>query len=632
MEIMSSHQTNLTSSLNTHEAKGLLRFMTCGSVDDGKSTLIGRLLFESHMIYDDQLSALVSDSRKFGTTGDQLDFALLVDGLAAEREQGITIDVAYRFFSTEKRKFIVADTPGHIQYTRNMATGASTAELAIVIIDARKGILTQTRRHSFIVSMLGVKHVILAVNKMDLINYDKTIYEDIKKSYAAFAKSLGITTIQAIPISALQGDNIVNLSSLTPWYRGPTVLQFLEKVECQPQAENNFFRMSIQWVNRPHMDFRGFAGRIASGILRPSDRVKVLPGGQESTIDRIVTFDGDLNVAVAGQSITCTLTDEIDVSRGDVLVLANAPCEVADQFNTQLLWMSETPMVAGRQYFIKIGSKTALCTPNQPKYCIDVNSGVTLATKELALNEIGVCDIALNSPIAFEPYKINRELGGFILIDRLTNDTVALGLINFALYRSLNVQHQNLLVSQEMRAAIKMQKPMVLWLTGLSGSGKSSIANLVERELNALGKHTILLDGDNIRRGLNRDLGFTETARAENIRRTAEVAKLMIEAGLITLVSFISPFAAERAMARELVGSEQFMEIFIDTPLEVAEARDVKGLYKKARAGEIQNFTGIDSRYEIPQSPDLRLDTVKNTPTEAAALIIEMLRSRGVVN
>ncbi|WP_133128111.1 sulfate adenylyltransferase subunit CysN [Legionella nagasakiensis] len=619
---------DFTAYLNAHENKSLLRFITCGSVDDGKSTLIGRLLYESHMIYDDQLAALATDSKKFGSTEDGLDFALLVDGLASEREQGITIDVAYRFFSTDKRKFIVADTPGHEQYTRNMATGASTAELAVMMIDARKGVLTQTRRHSFIVSMLGVKHVILAINKMDLVHYDETIYQQITTEYEAFAQTLGMTTIQAIPVSALKGDNIVARSAHTPWYQGSTLMQYLEEVVIERARESLPFRMAVQWVNRPNLDFRGFTGRIASGTVCPGDRIKLLPSGKETKIARIVTYDGDLDKAICGQSITVTLTEEIDVSRGDVLVAAIDPCEVADQFETKLLWLDEQPMVAGRQYLLKTGAATALCTPSKPKFRIDVNTMEHLAAKELALNEIGCCDIALDRPIAFEPYEHNHELGGFILIDRMTNATVAAGLIHFALRRSTNVHQQNLLVDKSMRSAIKHQTPLVLWFTGLSGAGKSTIANLVEHQLNALGKHTMLLDGDNIRHGLNRDLGFTETDRAENIRRIAEVAKLMSEAGLITLVSFISPFAAERNMARHLIGDDQFLEIFVDAPLEVAEARDVKGLYKKAKAGKIKNFTGIGSRYEIPESPDLTIDTVNLTPLEAASQVLELLKSK----
>lgn len=618
--------------LNTQEMTGLLRFITCGSVDDGKSTLIGRLLYESHMIYDDQLNALASDSKKYGTTGNDLDFALLVDGLSSEREQGITIDVAYRYFATCKRKFIVADTPGHEQYTRNMATGASTAALAIVMIDARKGVLPQTRRHSLIVSMLGVKHIVLAVNKMDLVNYDKKIFDKIDTDYRTFAQSLAISTIHTIPISALQGDNVVTSSPHTLWYNGSPLLEYLEEVVCDTKGEEKPFRMPIQWVNRPNLDFRGYSGHIVSGTIIPGDRVKILPGGKETIIDRLVTFDGDLSIATEGQSITCTFKDEIDASRGDVLVKAEMLCDIADQFETKILWMSETPMIAGRQYVIKIGTTMTLCTPSKPKYRIDVNTMEHLAAKELLLNEIGVCDIALNKAVVFETYEKNRELGGFILIDRLTNNTVAAGLINFALRRSTNVYKQELLVDKSIRSAIKLQTPCVLWLTGLSGSGKSTIANLIESELSTLGKHTMLLDGDNIRHGLNRDLGFTESDRAENIRRIAEVAKLMVEAGLITIVSFISPFAVEREMARELIGAEQFMEIFIDAPLEVVESRDVKGLYKKARAGEIMNFTGIGSRYDTPQKPDLRLDTGKMTPQEAIKDFLQFLRVRGVID
>ncbi|AHE65659.1 sulfate adenylyltransferase subunit CysN [Legionella oakridgensis] len=617
---------DFTAYLNAHETKSLLRFITCGSVDDGKSTLIGRLLYESHMIYDDQLAALASDSKKFGTTGEGLDFALLVDGLASEREQGITIDVAYRFFSTAKRKFIVADTPGHEQYTRNMATGASTAELAVVMIDARKGVLTQTKRHSFIVSMLGVKNIILAINKMDLVAYDPGIYAQITDEYQAFAQKLGITTIQAIPVSALKGDNIIQPSMHTPWYQGPTLMQHLEDVAIETTYEDFPFRMAVQWINRPNLDFRGFTGRISSGTVCPGDRIKLLPSGKETEIARIVTYDGDLDKAFPGQSVTFTLNDEVDVSRGDVFAAASAPCEIADQFETKLLWMDEQPMIAGRQYLLKTGTKTALCTPSKPKFRLDINTMEHLAAKELTLNEIGCCDIALDRPIAFEPYEINRELGGFILIDRMSNATVAAGLIHFALRRSTNVHPQNLLVDKTMRSDIKHQKPMVLWFTGLSGAGKSTIANLVERQLNALGKHTMLLDGDNIRHGLNRDLGFTEADRAENIRRIAEVAKLMTEAGLITLVSFISPFAAERDMARCLIGNDQFLEIFVDAPLQVVEARDVKGLYKKAKAGKIKNFTGVDSRYEIPETPDLVINTVNLSPPEAAEQVLKLLK------
>lgn len=619
---------DFTAYLNTLENKSLLRFITCGSVDDGKSTLIGRMLYESHMIYEDQLASLASDSKRYGTTGEEMDFALLVDGLASEREQGITIDVAYRFFSTDQRKFIVADTPGHEQYTRNMATGASTAELAIVMVDARKGILTQTRRHSFIVSMLGVKHIVLAVNKMDLLDYDQAVFERIRNEYLQFAESIGIQSIQAIPVSALKGDNIVNPSLHTSWYKGPVLIQYLEEIKLDSTCQDKPFRMSVQWVNRPHADFRGFSGRISSGKIAVGDPVLLLPGGKKTEITRIISYDGKLEQAEAGQSITLQLKDEIDISRGDVIACCKNPCQVADQFETKILWMSEQPMISGRQYMIKTGASSALCTLSKPKYRIDVNNLQHLAAKELTLNEIGCCHIAIDRNIAFEPYELNRELGSFILIDRISNETVAAGLIQFALRRSTNVHEQNLLVNQEMRSSIKGQKPLVVWLTGLSGAGKSTIANLVEHELNALGKHTILLDGDNIRHGLNRDLGFTASDRAENIRRIAEVAKLMTEAGLITLVSFISPFAAERKMARELIGEQQFLEVFVDAPLDIVQDRDVKGLYQKAQSGEIKNLTGVGSPYEAPACPDLTLNTVELTANEAAAKLLQLIKEK----
>lgn len=617
---------DFTAYLNAQDQKSMLRFITCGSVDDGKSTLIGRLLYEAHLLYDDHLSALASDSKKFGTTGEELDFALLVDGLAAEREQGITIDVAHCFFSTNKRKFIVADTPGHEQYTRNMATGASTADLAIVMVDARKGLLTQTRRHSFIVSLLGVRNIVLAINKMDLMNYQQDVFNKIYDDYKELAQTLGLNQLHAIPVSALKGDNIVETSMHMSWYQGPPLLQYLEEITVSSNNEEEPLRMSVQWVNRPNLDFRGFAGRINTGTLRPGDKIKILPSGKESTVKRLVSWDGDLSLARPGQSITCTLRDEIDVSRGDVFTAANNPCEVADQFETTLLWMSEQAMVGARQYLFKMSTTTTLCSPGKPKFRIDVNTMQHLAAKELQLNEIGCCEIALDRPIPFEPYAKNRELGGFILIDRITNETVGAGFINFALRRSTNVHRQDLLVAPEMRAAIKLQKPVVLWLTGLSGAGKSTIANLVERELNTQGKHTMLLDGDNVRHGLNRDLGFTETDRAENIRRVAEVAKLMSEAGLITLVSFISPYSAEREMAKRIIGEAQFLEIFIDAPLAVVESRDVKGLYQKARAGEIKNLTGIGSPYEIPASPDLTVNTVDLNAESSAKLVLELLK------
>ncbi|KTD20667.1 sulfate adenylyltransferase subunit CysN [Legionella londiniensis] len=625
MKQSSIAHTDFTSYLNAHDQKDILRFITCGSVDDGKSTLIGRLLYESQLIYDDQLKALASDSKKYGTTGEELDFALLVDGLASEREQGITIDVAYRFFSTDKRKFIVADTPGHEQYTRNMATGASTASLAVLMIDARKGILTQTRRHSFIVAMLGVKNIVLAINKMDLVDYDKALFEQIKTDYCVFAETLGIKEIQAIPISALKGDNIIALSPNMPWYQESSLLNYLENVQIENNFDDDSFRMPVQWVNRPNPDFRGFSGRISSGQIRPGDTVRILPGNQKTTIDRLITYEGELTKAIAGQSITCTLHDELDISRGNVLVSAQDPCEVADQFAARILWMAEKPMISGRQYVFKSHTVTALCTPGKPKHRINVNTLEKIAARELTLNEIGDCDLALDRAIAFEPYSKNRELGSFIMIDRFTNETVAAGLIHFALRRSTNVHQQPLLVDKNQRALIKNQKPAVLWFTGLSGAGKSTIANLVEAKLNAAGKHTMLLDGDNIRHGLNRDLDFTEAGRAENIRRIAEVAKLMTEAGLITLVSFISPFKAEREMARRLIGDKHFLEIFVHTPLAIAEGRDVKGLYKKARAGIIKNFTGIGSPYEEPVSPALKLTTTEMTPEEAATKVMHLL-------
>lgn len=631
MHINQIEKNDFTDYLNAYDQNDLLRFIICGSVDDGKSTLIGRLLFESKLIYDDQLKLLTDDSKKYGTTGDNLDFALLVDGLSSEREQGITIDVAYRFFSTEKRKFIAADTPGHEQYTRNMATGASTAEVALVMVDAKKGISTQTWRHSFIVNMLGIKKMILVINKMDLVGYDPAVYERIKEEYLQFSQPFKTHFFQAIPVSALQGDGITTSSCNMPWYCGPTLMQCLEEMPIEQEIENKFFRMPVQWVNRPNSDFRGFSGRICAGTIKPGELVKVLPGGQESIVSRIVTYDSNLKEARSGQSITLTLEDEIDVSRGDMLVSAQTPCEVADQFTARILWLAEKPMISGRQYWFKSNTNTGLCTPSKPKYLIDINTLNHLATKELSLNEIGDCEISLDKPIPFEPYHQNRELGSFILIDRITNATVGAGFIHYALRRSTNVHAQKLLVNKEKRASIKEQKPIVLWFTGLSGAGKSTIANLVEQLLNLQGKHSMLLDGDNMRQGLNHDLDFTEAGRAENIRRIAEVAKLMTDAGLITLVSCISPFFAERDMARRLIGSEQFIEIFVDVSLTIAEARDVKGLYKKARMGEIQNFTGIGSPYEIPQNPDLHLDTTRKSPQESANRVLTFLREKEII-
>jgi len=621
--------TDIVGYLQAHENKGLLRFLTCGSVDDGKSTLIGRLLYESKLIFEDQLAALVADSKKIGTQGDRIDFALLVDGLAAEREQGITIDVAYRFFSTEKRKFIVADTPGHEQYTRNMATGASTADLAVVMIDARKGVLTQTRRHSFIVSMLGVKHVVLCINKMDLMDYAQNVYNAIDEDYRTFAASLGIENVVTIPVSALEGDNVTEHSERMPWYNGPTLMDHLETVDVESDEQSKPFRMPVQWVNRPNLDFRGFCGQIASGTVRPGDRIKALPSGRESAVARIISYDGDLEQAVAGQSVTLTLADEIDISRGDVIAAAGAPPEVADQFEARLLWMSQNHMLPGRPYIMKIGARTVTCTPASPKYKVNVNTLEELAARTLELNEIGVCNLSLDRDIAFDAYQENRDTGGFILIDRMTNETVGMGLLNFALRRASNIHRQAMKIDKPARAEQKHQKPAILWFTGLSGSGKSTIADIVSQKLHGLNRHTATLDGDNVRHGLNRDLGFTDVDRVENIRRIAEVSKLMVDAGLIVLTSFISPFRAERHMARSIVEDGEFIEVFVDTPLEVAERRDVKGLYKRARLGEIKNFTGIDSPYEPPRAAEIVVDTTKLSAEQAAEQIVGWLDERG---
>ena len=625
-----AHQSDLIADdieayLTAHEHKSLLRFLTCGSVDDGKSTLIGRLLYDSKMIFEDQLAALEADSKKVGTQGGEIDFALLVDGLAAEREQGITIDVAYRFFSTDKRKFIVADTPGHEQYTRNMVTGASTADAAIILIDARKGVLTQTRRHSYLVSLLGIRHIILAINKMDLVGWDQAIYEAILAEYREFAAQIGIKDFAAIPMSALRGDNITTASDAAPWYDGPPLINLLEDLPVEDDLREKPFRMPVQWVNRPDLDFRGFAGFIASGSVSPGDRVKVLPSGRESVVDRIVTSKTDLDRAVAGQSVTLTLRDEIDISRGDVLAQADNPPAVADQFEATIVWMDDEAMLPGRPYLMKLGARTVGASISEPKHKINVNTLEKLAAKRLELNEIGVCNLSLDAPVAFDAYVDNRELGGFILIDRLSNRTVAAGMLHFALRRSQNVHWQALDVDKASRASLMGQQGRVVWLTGLSGSGKSTIANLVEKKLLADGRHTYLLDGDNVRHGLNKDLGFTDADRVENIRRVAEVAKLMVDAGLIVLVSFISPFRAERQMARDLMAPGEFIEVYVDTPLEVAEARDVKGLYKKARAGELKNFTGIDSPYEAPEAAEIVVDTTAMSPADAAERITEWL-------
>jgi bifunctional enzyme CysN/CysC len=612
--------------LEVHQHKTMLRFITCGSVDDGKSTLIGRLLYDSKMIFEDQLAALESDSKKVGTQGQQIDFALLVDGLAAEREQGITIDVAYRFFATEKRKFIVADCPGHEQYTRNMVTGASTADLAVILIDARKGVLTQTRRHSFLAKQIGIRHIVLAVNKMDLVDYDQSTFDRIVADYRDFAKQIGIDKFTAIPISGLAGDNITTRSENTSWYTGPVLLEHLETVDLGlDEGAAGAFRLPVQWVNRPNLDFRGFAGQIASGKVKPGDAIRVIPSGKTSTISRIVTFDGDLDEAAAGQSITVTFADEIDCSRGDVICAADDPAEAADQFEATIVWMADEEMLPGRNYIMKIGTQTVSAAVQHPKFRIDVNTMEHLAAKTLGLNDIGVCEVSTDKRVVFAPYVENKDMGGFILIDRMTNATVAAGTIHFALRRAQNVHWQSIDVSREAHAAIKNQRPRVLWFTGLSGSGKSTIANLVEQKLHALGKHTFILDGDNVRHGLNKDLGFTDADRVENIRRIGEVARLMTDAGLIVLTSFISPFRAERQLARSMMEDGEFVEIYINTPLDVAESRDVKGLYKKARSGELKNFTGIDSPYEPPENPEIVIDTTAMTPEQAAELIVDQV-------
>ncbi|MHB8913104.1 MAG: sulfate adenylyltransferase subunit CysN [Lysobacter sp.] len=616
--------------LQKHESKGLLRFITCGSVDDGKSTLIGRLLHDSKGLFADQLAALASDSRRHGTQGEGIDYALLLDGLAAEREQGITIDVAYRFFSTDKRKFIVADCPGHEQYTRNMATGASTADLAVVLVDARKGLLTQTRRHSYIVSLLGIRHVVLAVNKMDLVDHDRAVFDAIVEGYRELAAQLGIAQVTAIPLSALNGDNLSRRSAAMPWYAGPTLLEHLETVDIGGDGLDVGFRLPVQWVSRPDRtdadrNFRGFAGTVAAGAVRPGDEIMALPSGRRSTVARIVTADGDLDVARAGQAITLTLADEVDVSRGDVIASAQRPPQVADQFAAHLLWMGEHALLPGRPYWLKLGTRTVSATVTEIKHKIDVDTQEHLAAKHLELNEVAYCNLHLDQPIVFEAYRDNRELGAFILIDRQSNATVAAGTLDFALRRAGNIHWQHLDVDKAARARSKAQVPRCLWFTGLSGAGKSAIANQVDKRLYALGHHTFILDGDNVRHGLSKDLGFTDEDRVENIRRVAEVAKLMVDAGLIVLVSFISPFRAERRMARELFDDGEFVEVFVATPLAVAEQRDAKGLYAKARAGQIPNFTGIDSPYEVPEAAELRLDTVAESAEVLAEQVVAYL-------
>jgi bifunctional enzyme CysN/CysC len=617
--------------LHATNPRGLLRFLTCGSVDDGKSTLIGRLLYDCKLLYEDQLVALAKDTARFGTTGDEFDMALLVDGLQAEREQGITIDVAYRFFNTDRRKFIVADTPGHEQYTRNMATGASTADLAVLLVDARKGLLTQTRRHSYIVSLLGIRHVVLAVNKMDAVGWSQLAFDEIAKQYQAFASQLGIPEVTGIPVSALAGDNVTRRSENMPWYAGPTLLHHLETVEVAADAASRPFRMPVQWVNRPNQDFRGFSGTVAGGILRPGDRIVSLPSGRTTKVARIVTQDGDLSRAGAGDAITLTLADEIDASRGDVLAADDARPALAEQFAAHIVWMSESQMLPGRSYLLASGASQVGAQVTELKHKINVNTLEHVAAKHLDLNEVGFCNIALDRAIAFDPYVENREMGSFILIDRITNATVACGMIRFALRRASNIHWQPLKVGKAARAALKGQKPCVLWFTGLSGAGKSTIADLVEQSLHQKGRHTILLDGDNVRHGLNRDLGFTDEDRVENIRRIAEVAKLMTQAGLIVIVSFISPFRSERRMARDLFEAGEFLEIHVDTPLEVCEARDPKGLYKLARSGKLPNMTGIGSPYEPPEHPELVLEAASESPRALADQVIAMLQQQSFV-
>ena len=628
MTLLTQPQLSLDDVLMRHERADLLRFITCGSVDDGKSTLIGRLLHDSKRLLNDQLTALDRDSRRHGTAGEKLDFALLLDGLAAEREQGITIDVAYRYFSTDRRKFIVADCPGHAQYTRNMATGASTADAAIVLVDARKGLLTQTRRHSWILALMGVRHVVLAVNKMDLVAYDQGVFDDIVTAYRALAKELGLPSVHAVPICARDGDNLTAQSAATPWYQGPSLLSLLETLPLPSAAFAAPLRFPVQWVNRPHQDFRGFAGTLVSGQVRAGDEIVVLPSGRRAQIDRIVTADGDRDWATAGEAVTLTLDRELDVSRGDVIAAAQQPCEVSDQFSAHLLWMDDAPLLPGRRYWLKLGARTVDATVTEIRNRIDVDTQASVAARELQLNEVAVCHLSTHAPIPFSPKDEQRGLANFILIDRETHATAAAGTIDFALRRAGNIHWQAIEVDKEARASSLGQTPRCLWFTGLSGAGKSTIANLVEKQLHAHGLHAYILDGDNLRHGLNRDLGFTDADRVENIRRVAEVAKLMVDAGLIVLVSFISPFRAERDAARALFAPSEFAEVFVDTALAEAERRDVKGLYAKARAGQLPNFTGIDSPYEAPAAPEIHLNTAHHDAQVLAGHVLEWLAKR----
>jgi bifunctional enzyme CysN/CysC len=618
--------------LKAHEHKSLLQFITCGSVDDGKSTLIGRLLYESQLLFEDHLAALEEDSKRVGTQGEELDFALLLDGLAAEREQGITIDVAHRYFSTERRKYIVADTPGHEQYTRNMVTGASTADCAVILLDARKGVLTQTRRHSYLVWLLGIHHVAVAVNKMDLVGFSQDRFAEIERDYLTFARQLGLEEVTCIPLSALRGDNVVSPSEATPWYGGPTLMQYLETVEVdQERMQAGPFRFPVQWVNRPNLDFRGFAGTIAGGSVAPGDAIVVLPSGRESTVERIVTFDGESERAVAGQAVTLVLADEIDVSRGDVIAAADAPSPVGDQFEATVVWMVDEPLLRGRTYLMRVGAKTVAATIAPLKYKLNVDTLDRIAATQLELNEIGVCELELNQPIAFDPYAENRDTGGFILIDRITNNTVGAGMLHFALRRSENVPWQAVEVDRAARAASLGQRPFAVWLTGIPGAGKSTIANLVERRLHALGRHTYLLDGDNLRHGLSKDLGFRDADRAENVRRAGEVSQLMVDAGLIVICAFVSPFAADRATVRALFAEDEFVEVFVDLPVELAAERDTKGLYGKAERGELANLTGWGAPYEPPEHPDVELDMAALDAEAAAERLVDTLRARGLL-
>lgn len=618
-----------SSALSEHEGKGLLRFLTCGSVDDGKSTLIGRLLFDTKRLFEDQLTALEADSTRYGTTGEDIDFALLVDGLVAEREQGITIDVAYRYFATDRRRFIVADTPGHEQYTRNMATGASNSDLAVLLVDAKNGIMTQTRRHAYIVALLGIRHVVLAVNKIDLVDFDEARFNEIRDVFAKFATDLEFETNVAIPIAARDGDNVIAPSERTPWFSGPSLLEYLETIDVEGGSVERALRFPVQWINRPDANFRGYAGTIAGGALGPGDEIVVARTGAEARIDRIVTRDGDLATARAGDAVTLTLDRELDVSRGDIFSSLDRRPEISDQIAAHLIWMASEELLPGRPYLLKIGARTVGATVSELKHQVDIDTLKLLAAKTLTLNDIGLCNLSLAEPIAFDLYDDNRTTGSFILIDPSTNETVAAGMIRFGLRRATNIHWQDLDVNKDARARALGQKPCILWFTGLSGAGKSTIANLVEKKLHLMGHHTYLLDGDNVRHGLNRDLGFTDADRVENIRRVSETSKLFVDAGLIVLVSFISPFRSERDMARELVGEREYLEVYVDASLETVEARDPKGLYKRARAGEIKHFTGIDSPYEPPLSPDIHLDTMRATAEELAERIVTRLRDDG---